>query len=166
MLGCRLNLPLVCFYAPYPPSPRSQSALPRRGRGRFLVFSCKGLRPLHPRGWTGRGTGCPPPFRLSRGACFFSCWLRWALTLPGGARGGWGYPPHLPLVCFLAPYPPAPFPGGEGGDFYFISPGATAPGTPASEPGRHPRREPLPAVFAANHRFSSGDARGKAPCMK
>ena len=25
---------------------------------------------------------------------------------------------------------------GEGGDFYFISPGATAPGTPAAEPGR------------------------------
>ena len=30
-----------------PPSP---APLPRRGRGRFLVFLCKGLRPLHPRG--------------------------------------------------------------------------------------------------------------------
>ena len=45
-----------CF-APYPPSPRSQSALPRRGRGRPRLFSCKGLRPLHPRGWMGHGTG-------------------------------------------------------------------------------------------------------------
>ena len=65
--GCRLTLPplspaggvpslspanpafsLLC--CPHPPDPRSQSALPLRGRGRFLVFLCKGLRPLHPRG--------------------------------------------------------------------------------------------------------------------
>ena len=43
---CRLlTLPLACLFAPYPPDP-----LPRRGRGRLLVFLCKGLRPLHPRG--------------------------------------------------------------------------------------------------------------------
>ena len=45
-------LPLAYFIAPYPPSP-----LPRRGRGRPRLFSCKGLRPLHPRGWMGHGTG-------------------------------------------------------------------------------------------------------------
>ena len=57
-LVCRLlTLPLVFVFAPYPPSPRSQSALPRRGRGRPRLFSCKGLRPLHPRGWMGHGTG-------------------------------------------------------------------------------------------------------------
>ena len=34
------------FFCPLsPPSP-----LPRWGRGRFFVFLCKGLRPLHPRG--------------------------------------------------------------------------------------------------------------------
>ena len=50
---CRLPaLPLAYFIAPYPPSP-----LPRRGRGRPRLFSCKGLRPLHPRGWMGHGTG-------------------------------------------------------------------------------------------------------------
>ena len=38
------TLPLVCFLAPYPPSP-----LPPAGKGGFLVFLCKGLRPLHPR---------------------------------------------------------------------------------------------------------------------
>ena len=36
--------PLACFPSPYPPAP-----LPQWGRGRFLVFLCKGLRPLHPR---------------------------------------------------------------------------------------------------------------------
>ena len=45
---------LLCF--PHPPAPRSQSALPGR-KGETKVISCKGLRPLHPRGWTGRGTG-------------------------------------------------------------------------------------------------------------
>ena len=45
------TLPLACFPAPIPPAP-----LPLRGRGRFLAFLCKGLRPLHPRGWMGRGT--------------------------------------------------------------------------------------------------------------
>ena len=35
---------------PLSPHPRSQSALPRWGRGRLRLFLCKGLRPLHPRG--------------------------------------------------------------------------------------------------------------------
>ena len=34
-------------FAPYPPDPRSQSALPG-GKGETKVISCKGLRPLHP----------------------------------------------------------------------------------------------------------------------
>ena len=38
------TLPLACFPAPYPPAPSP------RGKGRFMVISCKGLRPLHPRG--------------------------------------------------------------------------------------------------------------------
>ena len=36
-----------CF-SPYPPSPRSQSALPRRGRGRPQSLFRRGLRPRHP----------------------------------------------------------------------------------------------------------------------
>ena len=58
-------------------------------------------------------------FRCPAGACLF-CRL-----LP------------LPLVCFFAPIPPTPFPRGEGGDFWFILPGAGAPGTPATEAARH-----------------------------
>ena len=45
--------------------------------------------------------------------------------------------PTLPLVCFSAPIPPAPFPSGEGGDSKFFLPGATAPGTPALNRLRH-----------------------------
>ena len=40
---------LSCPHPPTPPSPP--------GTGEPKVISCKGLRPLHPRGWTGRGTG-------------------------------------------------------------------------------------------------------------
>ena len=57
---CRLPPPAFSFdSAPHPPSP-----LPRRGRGRFLVFLCKGLRPLHPRaepGLNGNRKGAPVP---------------------------------------------------------------------------------------------------------
>ena len=46
--------------------------------------------------------------------------------------------PCLQLI-FLPPIPPAPFPGGEGGDSKFISPGAP-PRHPGVEPGRHRSR--------------------------
>ena len=55
LLSCLPANPAFGFlFCPYPPAP-----LPRRGRGRLIVFLCKGLRPLHPRGWTGRGTYSP-----------------------------------------------------------------------------------------------------------
>ncbi len=51
LFGCPLTPPLACFPTPIPPPPFPA------GRGRFWVFLCKGLRPLHPRGLNGRGTG-------------------------------------------------------------------------------------------------------------
>ena len=84
-----------------------------------------------------------------------------AAALPGGGRarlvGGWGCRrctqwgacllcrlPTLPLACFPAPYPPpTPFPCGEGGDPKFISPGATAPGTPTFNRLQHLQFLPL-----------------------
>ena len=80
-----------------PPSfcPLSPRPLPQRGRGRFLVFLCKGLRPLPPRGWMGRGTGSTCVSATRRGACFV-CRL-----LP------------LPSPFFLPPSPD-PLPGGKG----------------------------------------------------
>ena len=41
--GCRLTLPLALFPAPYPPDP-----LPRRGRGRLLLYFAGGYRPRRP----------------------------------------------------------------------------------------------------------------------
>ena len=59
-----------------------------------------------------------------------------AIAVPDGGHGGFGRRLSLPHHRFFVPIPPTPFPRGEGGDFGFISPGATAPGTPAPEPGR------------------------------
>ena len=51
-LPCRPpTLPLACFLSPIPPTPFPA------GRGRFLVFLCKGLRPLHSRDLNPRGIG-------------------------------------------------------------------------------------------------------------
>ena len=54
LLFCRPpTLPLACFPAPYPPAPSPM------GKGRFMVISCKGLRPLHPQHLTACGTYRP-----------------------------------------------------------------------------------------------------------
>ena len=53
--------PAFSFASAHPPTP-----LPRRGRGRTKVISCKGLRPLHPRGLNPRGT-C-----TTKGFCLFT----------------------------------------------------------------------------------------------
>ncbi len=76
------TLPLVYFPAPYPPSP-----LPRWGRGRFIVFLCKGLRPLHPRDLNPRGTHRACQAGTRRGA------------LPLARRGCGG----VPIPCEGAP---------------------------------------------------------------
>ena len=49
--------------APIPPAPFPA------GRGRIIVFLCKGLRPLHPRGWVGSGTGGGWKVVFDRMAC-------------------------------------------------------------------------------------------------
>ena len=71
----------------------------------------------------------PLPIRCQAGTCLF------------------GRLPTLSLAYFPAPIPLTPFPGGEGGDYKFISPGATAPGTPALNRLRH--LQPLLIRFQA-----------------
>ena len=68
---CRLSpLPLALPFAPIPPPP-----FPSGEGGDFLVFLCKGLRPLHPRGWMGRVTGSTCVWRFPAGglALFAAC---------------------------------------------------------------------------------------------
>ena len=106
---CRLpTLPLAYLSAPIPPPPFPA------GRGRFLVFLCKGLRPLHPRGWTGRGTGS-----VSVGG---APWGGLALLVAGSPLPLWfpvgGLPalsPAYPVFSlFVCPHPPNPLPSGKG----------------------------------------------------
>ena len=86
-LSCRLPTPPLVLLLPHPPHP-----LPRRGRGRFKVISCKGLRPLHPRGRTraalGKGANHAPG-----GGLIFLVACRPCLEL-----------------SLSAPYPPTPLP--------------------------------------------------------
>ena len=77
---CRLpTLPLAYLPAPIPPPPFPA------GRGRFLVFLCKGLRPLHPRGLDGARHWLGERWRYPAGACLFG--RRFAL-LPRYPAGG------------------------------------------------------------------------------
>ena len=62
-LPCRRQtLPLAFFFSPIPPSPFPA------GRGRLKVISCKGLRPLHPRGLNPR-FAAKPTERFPYGQC-------------------------------------------------------------------------------------------------
>ena len=99
------------LFCPLSPRPRSQSALPRRGRGRFIVILCKGLRPLHPRGLNPRGTGV--------GASH----VRSGRLAPASSA-------RRALSFASAPYPPDPLPRRGRGRFLVYFAGGSAPGTP------------------------------------
>ena len=99
------------------------------------------------------------------------CWHRWG-----------GLPPLLPAYpafsLLYRPHPPDPLPLRGRGRLKVYFAGGFAPGTPALNRLQHlqtppeqvhggtTRREPIPVGFAANHGFSPGDARGKAPCIR
>ena len=133
-LRCRLVLPLFCrrcpagrcaflvsgchclplaFLPPIPPTP-----LPQRGRGRFIVILCKGLRPLHPRGLNPGGTG-------GRGRTTRSVVGVLSLS-PVATAFNW-------FSCPLSPRPPSP--AGKGEIQGYFMQGAT----PLASPGLNPR---------------------------
>ena len=85
---------------------------------------------------------CPATPEFVGVAGFFCC----RMTLPLWYHVGACLlcrPPTLPLVCLLAPYPPTPSPGGDGGDFFVFFAGGFAPGTPALNRLRHLQSLPL-----------------------
>ena len=101
------TLTFVLFLSPIPPTPFPA------GRGRILVFLCKGLRPLHPPGLNPGGTGAGSEPRARRVAAIpVAC-----RPCRSGIRQG-GLPslsPARPAFSFISfPYPPAPLPGGKG----------------------------------------------------
>ena len=92
--GCHC-LPLA-FLLPIPPTALAERSSPA-GKGEIFSLFCRGLRPRRP-GLNLRGTGAgASPVRSGR------------LAPASSARRA--------LSFAFAPYPPTPFPGGEGGDF-------------------------------------------------
>ena len=96
-------LPCLCFtFLPLSPTPFPG------GEGETKVILCKGLRPLHPRAWAGRGTGEGGEPRARRGACPYGAG-EGASRCPAGGVPGWSpaYPAFALLSC---PYPSTPLP--------------------------------------------------------
>ena len=67
-----------CLGRPHPPSP-----LPG-GKGETFSFLMQGASPLASPGLDGTRHWLSPAVPALKGGLLFSCWLRWALTLPGG----------------------------------------------------------------------------------
>ena len=89
------------LFAPIPPTPFPA------GRGRFLVFLCKGLRPLHPRGWMGRGTGSTCVSATRRGLAPALAGSTCVSATPTGGLPS--LPPAAHAFSFdSAPYLPSP----------------------------------------------------------
>ena len=73
-------------------------------------------------------------FFRGSGGCFMGRWV-FAVPVPGGGACLFCRLPTLPFAFLFAPYPPPPFPGGEGGDQCYFMQGAS----PLASPGLNPR---------------------------
>ena len=120
----------IILPAPIPPAPFPV------GRGRIIVFLCKGLRPLHPRGWVGSGLEVGGEVVFDRMAC------------PGRRGcGGWWWNARRGLDRAVAvlprlyhpscPHPPDPLPGGKGENHSFLMQGASPLASPGLGGKRH-----------------------------
>ncbi len=85
---------------------------------------------------------CPPAALaipaavVPEGGCPLRHWLASAAVVPEGGLPFWL--PVAPAFSFVfAPYPPTPFPGGEGGDQSYFMQGASPLASPGAEPERH-----------------------------
>ena len=115
------------------------------GKGEFFGFLMQGASPLASPGLNPGGTGTGAAYHAPSGGLAPALPDKPAVAIPDGGHGGFGRRIYQPYHKVLSPIPPTPFPRGEGGVFWFISPGATAPGTPAPKPGRRGGRGRNPA---------------------
>ena len=115
-----------------PPSPdRARRALFPGGEGGDQSYFMQGASPLaSPKRLNPGDTGAGGVSR-TRGGVSLASPAEPAAPASKGGRGDFGCLPTPPLACFSAPYPPTPFPSGEGGAPKFIFAGGFAPGTPA-----------------------------------
>ena len=107
-------LPLAFFTAPIPPPALAERSSPP-GKGRLKFFHARGCAPCIP-GLNPGGTYSPNKKGTRRGGLPCLPPADHAFPEAAGGLGGFGRLPALPLALFLAPIPPTPFPGGEGGD--------------------------------------------------
>ena len=162
---------------PHPPA-RARRALFPGGKGETLGYFMQGASPLaspgldgarhglnlrsrHPAGASPRRWRLDQPLRCPTGACQAGCLLT------------------LPLVYFVSPIPPTPFPGGKGETFSLFRRGLRPrhPGTYlltaltdhaeqvscAREPAVQRSGREINCLKNVPPGFSSGDARGEAP---
>ena len=143
---------LSCPLSPHPPSPV--------GKGETISLFRRGLRPRHP---------CIKPL---------AALTEPAKQVPGGGRGGWLLPLRH-LVSLPRGRGPSQTPPSLATDSS-ISPGPPSPWLPAlligkrffrfcaglEIPKAHPRRVPDWQGEPVPRRFSPGDARGEAPCIR
>ena len=118
------------LFCPHPPA-RARRALFPGGKGEVFSFLMQGASPLaspglggarhglnlrsrHPAGAYPRRWRLDQPLRCLTGACPAGCLLT------------------LPLVYFVSPIPPTPFPSGEGGDFRLFYARGFAPCIPGA----------------------------------
>ena len=90
-----------------PLSPRPPSPV---GKGETLGYFMQGAAPLASPRLNPRGTGKWGRTTRPAGGLAPALQARRALAAPGGGACLLCCPPPLPLVYFLAPYPPAPLP--------------------------------------------------------
>ena len=127
------------FLPPIPPAP-----FPGGEGGALRLFYARGFAPCIPgaepaRHWLALPLWCPagglPPAALARPAAVVPGGVAQEgrspadLAIPAPAGGLAFFVACQPCLwfTFLPPIPPTPFPGGEGGDYKFISPGASPP---------------------------------------
>ena len=137
-LLCRLlpPCPQLAFLPPIPPSPRSQSALPRRGRGRPRLFHARGFAPCIPATEPARHWLDLPIRHPAGGTAVLFAGLLCLCGSPAGGTMVLVAGRFFALAVFLPPSPRPPS-RREGGRILLYFAGGFAPGTPALNRLRH-----------------------------